>query len=174
MSKPKKAALFLFFAALLGVGYGGAVRGLSFKVLGYRNYAQQLDAAHFAAAAKQFENSPYAKPLELSDFAVAYTADALTFRMKSNSASDPNKILESKHGHCKMYAYVLASTFNQLAKKHNSTSRCRVAYGLVYWYGINLHQFIGGAFFKDHDFNVITDGNRTYAVDATLYDYFRI
>ncbi|UOQ69031.1 hypothetical protein [Hymenobacter volaticus] len=61
-----------------------------------------------------------------------------------------------------------------MAKQRNWPATCRVAYGHIYLYGVNLHQFVGGAFFQDHDFCVFTEEQGTYAADAVLYDYFLV
>ena len=158
------------------IGYVVVVHGLSYRVLGYRSYQQTLDYQHLAAVQIRFQaaGGSAATSTTLSQFAVAETAKSLHFTMQYNALTDPNKILDGKRAHCKMYSYVVAATYNQLAKERHWKAACRVAYGHVYLYGVNLHQFVGGAFFKDHDFCVFTDERGTYAADAILYDYFLI
>ncbi|WP_143069901.1 hypothetical protein [Hymenobacter actinosclerus] len=160
------AALIVIFTA-----YQIGVAGLSYRVIGYREYDQKLDAQHLAEFTATSNPTTAA---ELRHCAVANTATALSFRAEYNSLSNPNRIVEGTVGHCKMYSYVVAAAYNQLARQRGWKTRCRVAYGQVYWFGINLHKFVSGPFFRTHDFNIIQNGKQVYAVDAILYDYFRI
>ena len=166
----------LALVVVLLIAYEVVVHGLSYQVLGYRPSPPLLDQPHLAAirARLPMTGETRATPAALSQFAVAETARNLTFALKRNALSDPNKILDGRQAHCKMYAYVVAATYNQLAQQRCWQAACRVAYGHVYLYGVNLHHFIGGTFFKDHDFCVIADEQGAYAVDATLYDYFLV
>lgn len=166
----------LVLLAVVISGYGIVVHGLSYQILGYRPYHQSLDHQHLAVVQTQLQTArkTAATPAALSRFAVAQTAQQLTFALQYNALSDPNEIVDGRLAHCKMYSYVVAATYNQLAKQRNWKTTCRVAYGHVYLYGINLHPFIGGAFFKDHDFCVFADEQETYAADAVLYDYFLV
>jgi hypothetical protein len=158
MKKVVVSALVLSLVVL--AGYGVVVHGLSYQISGYRP--------------AQTAGTRVATPAALSHFAVAETARRLTFALKHNALSDPNKILDGQQAHCKMYAYVVAATYNQLATQRHWPAACRVAYGHVYLYGVNLHHFVGGTFFKDHDFCVFADKQGAYAADASLYDYFLV
>lgn len=164
----------LVLCVVVITGYGVVVYGLSFRIVGYRPYQPPLDPQHLAAVRTRLQTAGgrVATPATLRQFAVAETARSLTFAVKYNALSDPNKILDGQQAHCKMYSYVVAATYNQLAKQRNWPAACRVAYGHVYLYGVNLHQFIGGGFFKDHDCCVFAEEQGAYAADAVLYDYF--
>jgi hypothetical protein len=133
-----------------------------------------LDQPHLLALQRRLQATAgnTVTPPTLQRFALAQTAQRLRFAFKRNALSDPNKILDGQQAHCKMYAYVVAATYNQLAQQRHWPASCRVAYGHVYLYGVSLHQFMPGTFFKDHDFCVFSDKRGTYAADATLYDYF--
>ncbi|SFQ79313.1 hypothetical protein [Hymenobacter arizonensis] len=157
-------------------GYGAVVHGLSYRVLGYRPDPPSLDPAHLAAIQDRLPSASgtAAPPAALRRFAVAETARRLTFAVKRNALTDPNQILDGRQAHCRMYAYVVAATYNQLVKPRTRQAACRVAYGHMYLYGVNLHPYVGGTFFQDHDFCVFADEQGAYAADATLYDYFRV
>ncbi len=166
----------LVLCVVLLVGYGVAVHGLSYRVVGFRPAPLPLDQPHLAALRTRLQataGNP-ATPATLQKFALAQTAQRLSFAFQRNALSDPNKILDGQQAHCKMYAYVVAATYNQLAQQRHWPASCRVAYGHVYLYGVSLHQFIPGTFFKDHDFCVFSDKQSPYAADATLYDYFLV
>jgi hypothetical protein len=174
MKKVVVSALVLSLVVL--AGYGVVVHGLSYQISGYRPARQLLDQPHLATIQTRLQTAGtrVATPAALSHFAVAETARRLTFALKHNALSDPNKILDGQQAHCKMYAYVVAATYNQLATQRHWPAACRVAYGHVYLYGVNLHHFVGGTFFKDHDFCVFADKQGAYAADASLYDYFLV
>lgn len=170
--------LLLRCVLLLGVvglvGYGVVVHGLSYQVVGFRPAPPPLDQPHLAALQTRLHlaSGNATTPATLRQFALTETAQRLHFAFKRNALTDPNKIVEGQQAHCKMYAYVVAATYNQLARQQHWPATCRVAYGHVYLYGVSLHQFLPGAFFRDHDFCVFADEHGAYAVDATLYDYF--
>ena len=166
----------LALVVVLLIAYGVVVHGLSYQILGYRPSPPRLDQPHLAAIQTRLPvaGETLATPVALSHFAVAETARSLAFAFKRNALADPNKILDGQQAHCKMYAYVVAATYNQLAQQRHWQAACRVAYGHVYLYGVSLHRFVGGTFFQDHDFCVFADEHGAYAVDATLYDYFLI
>jgi|GEM_PF-6958145 len=166
----------LVLLLVVATGYGVVVHGLSYQVVGYRSSQQVLDPHHLAAVQTRLKatGGRGATPAALRQFAVSETARRLTFALQYNALSDPNKILDGKRAHCTMYAYVVAAIYNSLAKQRNGKAACRVAYGYVYLYGVNLHPLVGGAFFQDHDFCVFTEQQGAYAADAILYDYLRI
>ncbi|UOQ75104.1 hypothetical protein [Hymenobacter cellulosilyticus] len=151
------SALVLFLVVI--AGYVVVVHRLSYRIFSYRPYQQTLDHQHLATVQTRLQatGEQAATPVTLRQFAVAETARRLTFAIKSKALSDPNKILDGQQAHCKMYSYVVAATYNQVAKQRNQQATCGVAYGHVYLYGMNLHPFIGGAFFKDHDFCVFAN-----------------
>jgi hypothetical protein len=168
----------LRYGLLLGVvglmGYKTVVHGLTYQVMGFRPAPPPLDHPHLAALQTRLRlaSGDAPTPTTLRQFALTETARCLHFALKRNALTDPNKMVEGRQAHCKMYAYVLAATYNQLARQQHWPASCRVAYGHVYLYGVSLHQFLPGTFFRDHDFCVFADNHGAYAVDATLYDYF--
>ena len=170
----KALAISIAFLILCIIGYKVVVHGVSYKLIGYRNYNQQLNKKHLSQINYQFGYAYDATEKDLLRFVLENTSGVLDFDMHKNALQNPNAILDRKSGHCKMYSFVMASTYNQLAKLHNISGNCRVAYGHVYLYGVNLHQFFSGSFFRDHDFNVIKDNSGVHAVDAILHDYLWI
>ncbi|MBD2766757.1 hypothetical protein IC235_02490 [Hymenobacter sp. BT664] len=169
---------FLGWAAvaliLIVIGYFVTVNGLSYEVSGYRPYNEQLDKAHLREMSNRFDDAYAANEQDLRRFALRNTALELDFAMRKNAMKNPNSILDSKIGHCMMYSYVMASTYNQLAKLKKIKGSCRVAYGHVFLYNVNLHQFFSSTFFRDHDFCVISDDSGVYVADAILFDYLLI
>ena len=155
-------------------GYKAFERGLSYKLIGYRDYTQQLDKKHLNQINYRFGYAYDATEKDLLRFVLGNTSGVLNFDMHTNTLQNPNAILDRKSGHCKMYSYVMASTYNQLAKLNKISGNCRVAYGHVYLYGVNLHQFFSSSFFRDHDFCVVKNKSGVHAVDAILYDYLMI
>ena len=167
-------AIVIGVLIVLTVGYKVAVRGLSYEVSGYRTYDEQLDKQHLHEMNYRFDYAYDANEKDLRRFAMNNTTFELDFAMRKSGMTNPNSILDGKQGHCKMYSCVMASTFNQLAKLKKLEASCRVAYGHVFLYGVNLHQFFSSGFFRDHDFCVIKDKSGVHAADALMYDYFMI
>jgi hypothetical protein len=134
----------LVSALLLGVvaltGYGVVVHGLSYRVVGFRPLPPPLDQPHLAALQTrlQMASGNAATPATLRQFALAETAQRLHFALKRNALTDPNKIVDGQQAHCKMYAYVVAATYNQLAWQRYWPPTCHVAYGHAYLYGVSL------------------------------------
>ena len=170
----KIIAIFVALLILIIIGYKVVERGISYKLIGYRNYNQQLNKKHLNQINYQFGYAYDATEKDLLRFVLENTSGVLDFDMHTNALQNPNAILDRKSGHCKMYSYVAASSYNQLAKLNKISGNCRVAYGHVYLYGVNLHQFFSSSFFRDHDFCVIKDKSGVHAVDAILYDCLMI
>ena len=163
-----------FLMVTLIGGYYVTVQGLSYEISGYRAYHEQLDEQHLRELNSRFENAYDATEGELRRFALNNTAFELDFAMRKNGLKNPNSILDGKKGHCKMYSYLMAASFNQLAKRNGIKANCRIAIGHVFLYGVNLHQFSNSSFFANHDFCVITGKEGAQAADAILYDYFGV
>lgn len=170
----KVIAISAALLILIIIGYKVVERGLSYKLIGYRDYNKQLDKKHLNQLNYRFGYAYDATEKDLLRFVMDNTSGVLDFDVHKNALQNPNAILDRKSGHCKMYSYVMASSYNQLAKANKISGECRVAYGHVYFYGVNLHQFLSNSFFRDHDFCIIKDKSGFHAVDAILYDYLMI
>jgi len=170
----KIIAICAALLVLIIIGYKVVERGISYKIIGYRDYNQKLDKKHLNYLNYQFGYAYDATEKDLLQFVLGITSVTLDFDTHKNPLQNPNAILDRKSGHCKMYSYVVASTYNQLAKLNKISGNCRVAYGHVYLYGVNLHQFSNNPFLRDHDFNIIKDNRGVHAVDAILNDYLWI
>lgn len=144
--------------------------GLSFEVIGYRKYNGQLNYNYKEELNKMLDSGSISDD-DIRNAALTYTANNLEFAFRKNPETNPNRILNNRLAHCKMYAYVFASCYNELAK--NSSSR--VAYGQFFLFGVNLHQFITSPFFATHDVCVIKNAaGEVQIIDPLLYDYFYI
>lgn len=93
-------------------------------------------------------------------------------------SSDPNKLSEGGEANCVGYAALFNSMMNYALKKKklNKSFSCGHYVGKIYYRDQDVHQLFNDPFFKDHDFNIITEkstGNKI-AVDPSLYDYMGI
>ena len=152
------------------------LRGISYRISGYRHFQHPLDQHYISALETQFrdEYGANATPDNLRNFTLKHTASSLHFMLKSSSLRDPNRILARGGAHCTMYSVVLSTLYNQLAREMRWNATCRVAIGQVHLFGVNLHQFASSPFFASHDFCVIRDVNRVQAVDAVAFDYIGV
>jgi hypothetical protein len=120
----------------------------------------------------------YFKPAginEIIKMSLQLTSDQLKFRVAKNE-NDPNILIKTKRAHCIGYSAFFSATCNYLLNKfgfaENWTSEPLI--GQIYFCGTNVHQYFKSSFFKDHDFNSITNRKtgEKYFVDPTVNDYF--
>ena len=116
-------------------------------------------------------------PEKIIKQARSLTSKQLHFSSTANE-TDPNILITSKAAHCVGYAAFFSTTCNYLFKKHNLAGQwvATPKIGQLYLFGVNVHLYFHGAFFKDHDFVLIENKTtgETLAVDPTVHDYLRI
>lgn len=156
------------------VGYNVLSHGISYSIQGYRNYDGKLNKKTMSKFETEIDYYDVVNSADISDYSLSKTTSTLSFRMKHDATRNPNTILKKGAGHCVMYSYLFASTFNQVCAYKGVRATARVAYGQVYFYGMNLTKIIPSSFFKNHDFNVIKDKKSIHIVDTLLFDYFWI
>lgn len=92
--------------------------------------------------------------------------------------NNPNQLADSKHANCVGYSAMFNSIANYLIENHQlqSTIESKHIIGQLELFGIDLHQFFDGPFFRDHDFNQVTDQKTgdLISIDPTVSDYLRI
>lgn len=91
---------------------------------------------------------------------------------------DPNKLINTKSAHCVGYATFYSTVCNHLLEKHNLKSEWSASpqIGLLFFIGINLHDYFKSPFYKDHDFVIIENKNtgERFGVDPSMNDYLKI
>lgn len=109
--------------------------------------------------------------------ALRYTSSHLYFTTGPN-ASDPVQLLHTQNANCIGYGNFFQHRLEYQLKlagiaKNYDLQQWR---GKLYCLGWDIHKLFKSPFWKDHDFNIIIDKNsgRKIAIDATLFDYFRI
>ena len=105
------------------------------------------------------------------------TKEELKFT-KNRVSNNPNKLIDTNQANCVGYSAMFNSIANYLINKNKYENEIEVEHkiGQLELFGINLHQFFESPFFRDHDYNEITDKNtgKKILVDPVVSDYLRI
>ena len=92
--------------------------------------------------------------------------------------SNPNELLRTRRANCIGYAALFNAIANYLIRKNHLQDQiaARHQVGRLTLAGTDLHQFFDDPFFRDHDFNTLTDlaSGAVIAVDPTVSDYLWI
>lgn len=129
-----------------------------------------LEAEVKTAAATQ----PTGDAQKLTDAALDLTSKRLSFT-SSSCAVDPAITFTTRKTHCVGYAAYFSAVFNALAQQ-NGLGKIVHSWpvkGELHLFGINVHHYLHGGFFRDHDFCVIENINtgEKWYVDPSLEDY---
>lgn len=164
------------------------VGGLVFRGVLYRQFFSYKTIGHrtiYKATDKELTDfidskTTSLKPDDINDIiqlSLQLTSERLTFREAKND-NDPNKLIRTKNAHCIGYSAFFSATCNYLIDKYGLADKwtSEPLVGQIYFYKTNIHQFFNSSFFKDHDFNSITNRQtgEKYFVDPTVNDYLRI
>ena len=120
------------------------------------------------------------KTIDLStivDIAKEITTEELSFTT-NNASNNPNGLINTNQANCVGYSAMFNSITNHLIRKHNLHAEIEAEHkiGHLELIGANVHRYFNSPFFKDHDFNEITN-KRTgekICVDPSVSDYFWI
>lgn len=113
---------------------------------------------------------------------IVEVADEITtteLKFTTNRASNnPNELINTKQANCVGYSAMFNSITNYLIRKNELQNEIEAEHkiGQLELFGINLHQYFESPFFRDHDFNEITDkktGNKI-SIDPSVSDYLWI
>jgi len=105
------------------------------------------------------------------------TSSVLAFSFE-RCENDPNLLLKTKKANCIGYSALLAALIQTELRKNKLDKKWEVSHevGEIYFLNKNINQYFTSKFFKDHDFVVVEnkETKERIAIDAALYDYFRI
>lgn len=114
---------------------------------------------------------------EIAEIANHITKEELKFTTKKTE-SDPNKLMHSKIANCIGYSYMFNSIANFIIDENQIRNEFKAEHkiGKLELLGIDIHKYFEDAFFKDHDFNQITNlkTGKSIFVDPSLSDYLYI
>jgi hypothetical protein len=114
---------------------------------------------------------------EIVEIANEITTEALSFTT-NNASHNPNQLIHSNKANCIGYSALFNSIVNYIIKKnklqHKIIAKHKI--GQLELLGINIHNYIESPFFRDHDFNEVTDMNsgNKILIDPSLSDYLWI
>ena len=114
---------------------------------------------------------------EIAEIADEITNSELKFTTNRTS-SNPNELINTKQANCVGYSAMFNSIANYLIRNNNLQNEIEAEHkvGELDLLGINLHQFFESSFFRDHDFNELTNKKtgEKILIDPSLSDYLRI
>jgi len=126
---------------------------------------------------RRFKNSGIIYMDSLIDFILDLTKEQLTFSFEKCEKS-PNKLVRTKKANCIGYAAYFCSLMNYALEIKGLTKqyRCHHYVGKIYCSGQDLTGMFNDPFFKDHDYNTITDrkSGTEIALDPSLYEYLGV
>ena len=113
----------------------------------------------------------------IAEIADQITRSELRFAT-SQTSNNPNELIDTKKAHCIGYSAMYNSIANYLIVRNDLQNEVESKHlvGKLDLFGINLHQFFDNSFFRDHDFNEVTNkrtGEKIF-IDPSVSDYFRI
>lgn len=114
---------------------------------------------------------------EILEIADKITNESLSFTTRKTS-NDPNELIITKKANCIGYSAMFNSITNYLIRKNKLEYKIEAKHkiGQLDFLGVNLHQFFDNSFFKDHDFNEITnkETGKVISLDPSVSDYLNI
>lgn len=113
---------------------------------------------------------------EIIQLSLQITSSHLRF-YTTNTTVNPNILLQKPLTNCIGYSAFFNATCNYLLKKYGYSSyKSNHLIGKMYLGTTNIHSYFSSPFFKDHDFNSITNyqSGEVFYVDPTINDYVLI
>lgn len=123
------------------------------------------------------EDKPAVEVEKIIQSSLEKTSSLLAFSFDP-CENDPNLLLKTKKANCIGYSALLAALIQTELRKNKLDKEWKVSHevGEIYFLNQNINQYFTSTFFKDHDFVVVEnkETKERIAIDAALYDYFRI
>lgn len=176
--KGRKRYVLLAFGLLLFLFRGQLFRlCVHYEPIGERtilaasNQDLQREIANWAA------ENPEASVKKRIAYSRKLTAKSTSFVMRSASGQ-PDDVYVSGQANCVGYARLFAGVLEEVNKAMGDGRMISQAIliGELSLFGQSLHQLTNDPFWRDHDYNKVTDlkTGEVYFLDLTLYDYFGI
>jgi len=113
----------------------------------------------------------------IAEIANDITTQQLQFTT-GKASNNPNKLINTKQANCVGYAAMFNSIANYLIKENGLQNEIKAYHkiGKLDFLGIDLHQFFDSPFFRDHDFNELSNNitKESIIIDPSVSDYLYI
>ncbi|MEM6298607.1 MAG: hypothetical protein AAF740_07970 [Bacteroidota bacterium] len=173
----KKLLLVLGILVILLVVFRGFIyRSLiHYESIGVRSEIRITNSTLIEVITKRSQNE------EITVRNIVTIADQITqetLEFTTNRASKNPNDLRTQKANCVGYSAMFNAVANYLIRKHGLQNEVQATHniGQLYFLGTNLHQYFENSFFKDHDFNTITNtkSGEKVLIDPTVSDYLWI
>ena len=149
---------------------------IGYKEIGTRPLVELIDKRLIEAIEAESGNSPL-DISEVIDIANSVTSQGLSFTF-NKATSNPNELVNTKRANCIGYSAMFNAVANYLIDKNQLQADLKVEHkiGRIEFLGHDIHQYFDNSFFKNHDFNMVTDlkNGIKISIDPTLCDYLWI
>ena len=94
------------------------------------------------------------------------------------ASNNPNKLINTKQANCVGYAAMFNAISNHLIEQNGLQNEIKANHkiGKLDFLGVDLHQFFDSPFFRDHDFNELSNNitKEKIIIDSSVSDYLWI
>lgn len=168
----KKRIIFLILI------FAGMFFGRGFLYRTFFSYETIRERQIYPFENENFKNDKPDRDIEeIIEGGLKHTSSLLTFSF-GPCENDPNLLFRAKKANCIGYSALLAALIQAELRKDKLDKEWEVSHevGEIYFLNKNINQYFTSKFFKDHDFVVVKnkETKERIAIDAALYDYFRI
>lgn len=154
------------------------MKGIIYRsMFSYKSVAKR--SAHYSTDLIVFDKT-YSKNLSLEEFGLLIqelTTDNLSFT-SDKCSTIPAIALEQGKTNCKGYSAVFNAIANQLIKENGLGDKFKTEHhvGKIHFFNWDVHEWFDDPFYKDHDFNSITDleTGETLYFDPSMNDYLGV
>lgn len=113
----------------------------------------------------------------IANVAREITNEYLSFKLKAKT-KDPNQLLNFNEANCVGYSALYNSIVHELIKQNSLHKEVRATHKVarLEFLGINIHSFFNSRYFRDHDYNEITNTKtgEVLVIDPSISDYLGI
>jgi hypothetical protein len=146
---------------------------VSYEPMGQRDFIALTDAELVTEISAWVRLHKAATIEDRIAYARSLTASRVSFVMRTTSGR-PDDIVQNGVANCVGYARLFAAILDRAAG--DGQLKQEILVGELSVFGQSLHQLTNDPFWRDHDYNKITDVNsgEVWFLDATLYDYLGV
>ncbi len=174
----KKILLYLLSISLLLLILRGPIyrQLVQYQVVGERQLIPLTDPELLAIIDQEAEGDIRGIQ-EIIHIGLQITNQTLHFTT-GKASRNPNQLFRTQKANCIGYSALFHSVVHHLIHTYDFSQRIKPKHliGKIHILGIDIHPLFDSPFFKDHDFNQLTDleTGKVYHIDPSVSDYLYI